>query len=481
MRLRPACVSISAFALQLLVRERPGWRELPAAVVERDEASGTILSANRAAYEKGIRAGISYTQALSLCGELRAAVVSPEERKAAREEIMGVLCGFTPEVEPCDLDEGAFWLNAQGMGNLYPTTEAWMTAILGALGRRGFAAVVVVGFSRFASYIIARGRRSSLELATPHAEQQAMRDAPLSALPLSPPVLTLLDRLGLRRVGAFLDLPPNAVRRRFGPEAKAIFDRSDEEHLPLQPSLPYVPPRVLRRFDDPISNSSILLAELRVLVEELVEVVRARQRLIASVTLLLREANGETMTETIAPAAPTRSAPVLDTLVRLRLAEARFGAGVEGAELTAAETELVQGGAELFETDRARAGEAGARAFALIRARLGNDAVRRAVLRDDHLPERSFAWVPLDRPPTSEGRGGAAGAHSFRVVRRVLRDPVPYGGRPSIVAGPFLISGRWWADEGGRAYYFAKRGGTELVWIYREEGSGEWMVQGIVD
>lgn len=505
MGLRLACVNLPGFALQVLVRRNPDWVELPAAVVDRDEATGTILQVNRKAREAGIRAGLSFSQALSLSGALRAGVVPPEEIEAARRTVTERLFAFTPEVEPCDLDAGAFWLNAAGMEGLYPVMSEWMRAIVDALCREGLRAVVVVGWSRFASLLVARAKRRSMELPTPEAEHRAMRAAPLGVLPLSPATLLLLERLGIERVGDFLDLPARAVRRRFGMEAKVIFDRAKADLLPLQPLYPYARPRVTRRFDDSIRSLTLLLAEIGVLLDDLIDLVRERQRLVASITILLEEGGGEISQETITPAEPTRAAARFRRLIELRLASRHFGAGVERVEITAAEVGFAGVEGDLFNDGRARAEAAGARAIALIRARLGNDSVRRAVLRDEHLPMRSFAWEALDRPPLPAGEkepiagnvsvagerqrvGPPVGVGRFRVIRRILRDPIAYAGEtpPEIIAGPFVVSGRWWHGESERRYFFARsRRGAHyagrVMWLYQEAESDRWMVEGVVD
>lgn len=519
---RSACVDIPFFSLQVLFREQPEWKGLPSAVVDRDKATGKILSVNEAARAKGVRPGLSYRQALSLVGDLRAARVGTELLDAARKEIIELLYAFTPEVEPCRPgrrngdDLGTFRLNAAGLEMLYPSLSVWTTAALRSLDARGFSAVVAVGFTGFGSYIVARSRRKSIVLTSQEQEEHVMREAPVRVLPLSPEALALFRRLGIDTVGAFLDLPEWGVAKRFGREAKEIFRWAYREWLPVQPFPIQKNARVVRRFDDPVTNLIILTASVDELLDELLLMVRAKQKLIGAVTLELFEGTKQCAREEIRPAVPTGEAPVLKTLSRLRLSELGYKGTVDRVEVSAEEIVPIERNGDLFASARRQAMEAGKRAFAVIRARFGNDAVRHAVLHDEHLPEKRYTWEAVVNPifptspvslqagplqaesaqgvstvPTHVGpevkpaqNGPLKAGRPFRVVRRLFEGTAPVGPLLKslrLVAGPFVYTGKWWLTEERREYYLARgpRGG--LLWIYREDRTGNWRFQGMAD
>jgi protein ImuB len=45
-------------------------------------------------------------------------------------------------------------------------------------------------------------------------------------------------------------------------------------------------------------------------------------------------------------------------------------------------------------------------------------------------------------------------------------------------AGPFVISGGWWAREVRRDYYFVKTRRGDLLWIYHDRVRRKWFLQG---
>jgi protein ImuB len=64
---------------------------------------------------------------------------------------------FSPQVEPASDFPGIFWLNVAGLTPLYPSLEVWARSLRGRISDLGFHANVVVGFSRFGTYAVARG------------------------------------------------------------------------------------------------------------------------------------------------------------------------------------------------------------------------------------------------------------------------------------------------------------------------------------
>ena len=63
---RLACVDIPAVPLQLLLKEHPDWRSLPAVVVAEEKPQAFILWVNEKARRLGIRPGHRYAAGLGL-------------------------------------------------------------------------------------------------------------------------------------------------------------------------------------------------------------------------------------------------------------------------------------------------------------------------------------------------------------------------------------------------------------------------------
>ena len=249
-----------------------------------------------------------------------------------------------------------------------------------------------------------------------------------------------------------------------------------------------------RRLDAPRSDTALLLPHIQELVSAEVERAEAQRSVVSALVLSLHTEDGEASTDLIRPAAPTRSTSVLMRLIGLRLSERRFASGVERIEVRCAHARPSRAQEELF-TSRGRDLAAGARAFALVRARFGESSVSCARLRNSHLPEDSFQWVPMDRPvlpappaaPARFPRGSEPDTGS-PAVRRILFSASPLHGPRRTPRDGFhdlLVSVRWWgetAEESAvqRAYWFQETSDT-VAWVYQDRLTAATWLQGVVD
>ena len=378
---RMACVDVPALPLQLLMRRHPEWAAQPAAVVDRDRPQGVVEWVNEPALRAGVLPGMSYAAGLSLAGGLRAAEVPPGDVEAGVAAIVGLLRRFTPGVEPSRARSGVFWLDASGLQPLFASLVDWARGVRVQLLAAGFRAWVVVGFTRFGTYALARagaemvprgadrrgrdgarrrGRGSGAEadrracdsavvvgpedrgrgsraeaarrpdrrvtvLEDAAAERRAARRVPLRRLDVDPALRDALDKLGVRTVGAFLRLPAAGVRRRFGREAHRLHrEAAGDLAVPFQPA-PAVEPLARRLdLDAPETGVEGLLFRVKQALDPLLGLMASRQEALAGLELRLRldapaAAPRVERVERIRPAAPTLDVRQVLNLVRLRV------------------------------------------------------------------------------------------------------------------------------------------------------------------
>jgi protein ImuB len=486
---RLACVEVPQLGLQLLLRRERDWRRAPAAVVADDRPLAPVLAANGRARRAGVAAGMRYATALALAPELRAAPVSAAELSEGSALVTRLLQGLSPQVEPRPEEPGTCWVGASGLDRLHGSLERWAESIVTSLHGADFAARIAVGFTRFGSYAAARARRGRgvVVLASPEEEQRIAFAAPLAVLGLAPQLEERFARLGVRSVEEFLRLPEGGLLRRFGPEAAAAhaFARGGLA-LPVQADPAPEPLDLSCRLPAPEDNRGRLLLHASALLDRLLADLHRRGELAVDLALELRVEGGATLIETLVPAEPTRSRSLLLELLDLRLASLTLGAGVERVALEARRVRAEDTQQELFRKQPRRDAAAGARAFARLRAELGNEAVVRARLADGHLPERQYAWEPAQAPAgdAAQPAGAPAAAAPCR-VRRILEGPQPAAARPEATAlsgGPYALSASWWSvDEADREYYFVRGAGGRVEWLYHDLCTRGWVLQGYVD
>src|SRR6058998_14761 len=230
---RLACVSLPAFPLQLLLRSHPDWAGYPAVVIDEDKPQGSVLWVNDTALRAGVFPGHRYAAALSLAAGLRAGEVSPAETAQAVAALTRQLMRFTPEVEPSSQEPGIFWLNGSGLKRLYDSPKIWARAFHTEIKAQNFQADVVVGFTRFGTYAVAKAVRGVTVFRDPSEERRAAQKIPLDRLDLDPNFRATLFKLGIKTVGALLSLPPVGLRERFGPKAYHLYRMAAELWAPL--------------------------------------------------------------------------------------------------------------------------------------------------------------------------------------------------------------------------------------------------------
>jgi protein ImuB len=399
-----------------------------------------------------------------------------------------------------------FWLDGEGLNRLFRSAAAWGRAIRDGLRDLGFSARVVVGFTRYGTYAVARSRTAeatdSLAFGSFAEEQQAAHAAPLDRLGLPAEQRDDLIKLGVGTLGDFLALPASGLRERFDEPAARVHDlASGTTWTPLQPapSIERLTARIELEFAD--DDLPRLLFALKQLLDPLLARLAERREAARELSLHLRLDPPGTRHEVIRPAQPARVAQPILELVRLRL-ESSLPGKVEAmeAELIGVPLDLEQ--TCLFVHTSRRDLDAANRALASLRAEFGLAAVVRARVCDGHLPEAAFLWEPLERLEEDHRVEGATGwkerSGTPLLIRRILERSADLPAGPQITdggrrprgadagpfvdqVGPYVISGGWWVHPIHREYYFAQARRGDVLWIYYDRQRQRWFLQGAVE
>jgi protein ImuB len=493
---RLACVNLPVFPLQLLLRRYPEWISSPVAVVAEDKPQAAILWVNRKAWRAGVRPGFRYAAGSALAPGLYAGTVPAAEIEKELSALADRLTRFTPEVEPSREEPGVFWLNGIGLNLLYASLEGWMRAIHADIENRGFRGSVVVGFTRFGTYAVAKTRQEKVIFEDPAPERATAREVSLDYLDLDPDLRDVLSKLGIRTVDAFLSLPAGGLYERFGPKAYRLYRMaSGDLWEPLQPRVSVEPIQQKLLLDDPETDVTRLLFLIKRLLHSMLVTLADRSEALAGLILRLLIYKVGWQEERVRPAAPTLDSVQLLDLVRLRLATMKFSAGVVEIELTAKGCRATTEQLRLFAERPARDLSAADRALARLRAEFGDQAVVRAKLTDGHLPEARFKWEPVQSVQLPRPKLEASRTLVRRIFSRSLPLPPPprtphddgwllrgpkYGAVDKL-SGPYIFSGGWWNREIHREYYFAETRRGDLLWVYYDRVRRRWFLQGRVE
>ena len=495
-----ACLDLPAFPLQLAWRAEPAWRAVPVVVIDEDRPQGVVQWACERARADRVLPGMRYAHALSLCAGLRARVVPPEAIAAALGELRTVLHKLSPRVEPAD-EPGTFWLDGDGLERIFGA--AWGATIERDVMALGYRGAVVVGRSRFATFAIARARRTGVHLLPTDAEERhAASEVPLARLDLAPKLRDALARLGVTTVGQMVRLPGGGVLERFGREAHRLYQLAAGERWdPIVPLAPPEAPDVRVLLDNEEDDVERLVFVMKGALDRLLDRLAASGRALTAlhVELTLKHGVGRLAlrADCIKPAAPTLDARALLGLVHLRLTGMPPVAPVSELRLWADDIAATREQLALFAQRPRRDLRAADEALARLRAELGDDAVVRAVLREGHLPEASFGWERLAHVVPAAPRSPAI----LPLVRRLRTRPNPlppqarqvrddgwllHGlehGAVVRILGPYVVSGGWWAHAAAleREYHFAELRRGDCLWVYYDRTRQRWYDQGAVE
>jgi len=489
---RMACLDIKAFPLQMLLRAHREWDDLPVVVVDHDTPQGVIQWANEQAYAFRILPGMRYAAGLAIARDLRGGVVHDSEIDAAMELVTRRLWRFSPRVEPSEKEPGVLWLDAAGLRHLYPCLKTWADQIRAELLDVELRSSVAVGFTRFGSYAAAKAETATVVFQSIEQERTHIHDVPMDRLSLQASFRDTLYKLGIRTLGAFVELPPSGIRKRFGAEVEALHQLAQGEGwAPLEPVPIFEPIENVIEIDYPESDLDRLLDSIAELLRPLLAELSERHEQLKTIHLSLTLDDGVKLQEELSPAAPTLDAQQILSLLRLRIETRTLSAGVVELRLHAIGLQQSHQQKELFQQAPRQNIEAAEKAFARIRAALGHDAVVVAQLHDGHLPEAQYTWEPPESLPLPQPNSVA----SRPLVRRLYTPPVelppcdrqePDGwliagvseGPVEEVIGPQMITGGWWAREVSRAYHYVRTRKGRWLWIFYDRNRRRWYLHG---
>jgi protein ImuB len=522
---------------------------------------GPIIHAvTKAAAERGARAGARLTDARALDPALVALPADPNGDATFVEQLAQWADRWSPLVE-VDGPDG-LRLDVSGVAHLFGGEQGLVEDVRVRFGRLGLATRIAIAPTAAAAWALAHFSPSPIRgeggakrrvrgvptRALPHPSPshprfrgdgflplpQGERDlaeqlAPLhvSALRLGPETVLTLERLGLKTIGALMDMPRLALARRFKGEEDIVgaLDRAlgrKAEPLAAAPSDP--PPRALLKFEEPMTHPEAAAQALERLIPDLVRQLQQRHLGARRLALSGFRVDGSVAVASVATAIPSREPKHLQRLLADKAAAFDPEFGFDAFALTADWTEDLSAAQESLVEEPSGKREL-ARLVDRLTVKLGPRAVRRPQAEESHLPERASGWVSavssLRAKRSNAGKNGftrsredreAATASSSRL--RVLRVKnldcrAPSGlammatrpqrllDRPEAIdviyatpegmprrfvwrravhdiaraEGPERIAPEWWRQPSSarlRDYYRVEDASGRRYWIYRE-------------
>jgi protein ImuB len=490
---------------------------------------GLIIHAvTKAAAERGARTGARLTDARALDPALVAIPADPAGDAALVHRLARWAGRWSPLVEVDGAD--ALRLDVTGVAHLFGGEEGLVEDVRARFAVLGFSIRVAIAPTAAAGWALARfgpsSRTASLSRPLPQGEQDLVEQlAPLhvSALRLDADTVRTLERLGLKTVGALIDMPRLALERRFrGEDVVDALDRAlgrKPEPLTAAPADP--PPRAALRLEEPATHPEAASQALQRLIPDLVRQLQERHLGARRLSLHGFRVDGSVAAATVATAIASREPKHLARLLTDKAAALDPEFGFDAFALIADWAEEL-GAAQESLVEEPSGSQELARLVDRLTVKLGPAAVRRPQTEESHLPERASGWVNAIHPLPLAGGGRGEGLSSSNTPspspsrlregssrpQRLLDRPeaidvvyatpegVPrrFRWRRSVhdiarVEGPERIAPEWWRQPSStrlRDYYRVEDVTGRRYWIYREGvigdgrgGAPNWFIHGL--
>ena len=443
-----------------------------------------------AAAERGARPGAWLTDARALDPSLIAVPADPEGDAALVDRVAKWAGRWSPLVE---VDGDGLRLDVTGVAHLFGGEAGLVWDISKRFASLGLTARVAIAPTAAAAWALSHFGGD--ELAPLH----------VSALRLDSDTVRTLERLGLKTIGALLDMPRLALARRFR-GVEDVIDALDRitgkkaEPLTAAPADP--PPRALIKLEEPATHPEAAPQALERLVPILVRELEERKLGARRLSLTGYRVDGSIAVASVATSIPSREPKHLQRLLADKTAALNPEFGFDAFALVADWTEALGAAQESLVEEPGGEREL-ARLVDRLTVKLGPRAVRRPQPLESHLPERASGWRPaLDktkptgtaaaavRPPRMLGRPEAIdviyatpeGMPRRFMWRRAVHDIAR-------VEGPERIAPEWWRERSTarlRDYYRVEDQTGRRYWIYREGligdgrgGAPAWFMHGL--
>jgi len=387
-----------------------------------------IHAVTRTAAERGARTGARLTDARALDPALIAIPADPEGDEAFLQRLAKWAQRWSPLVEVDGAD--ALRLDVTGVAHLFGGEEGLGEDVRQRFAAMGLTARLAIAPTAAAAWALARfqplsppreregpaakrwegegaarfvhaplPRSAAAESPSPARGEGLLAQLTLlhvSALRLDPDTVRTLERLGLKTIGALMDMPRLALARRFR-GAEDVVDALDRltgrKPDPLTGVAESPPPRASLRLEEPATHPEAAGQALETLIPKLVAELEERKLGARRLSLHGFRVDGSVATASVSTAIPSREPKHLQRLLADKAAALDPGFGFDAFALTADWTESLGAVQQSLVEEPNGEGDL-ARLVDRLTVKLGPVAVRRPVAFESHVPERASGWTP---------------------------------------------------------------------------------------
>ncbi|MDB5202968.1 MAG: polymerase family protein [Ferruginibacter sp.] len=478
-------------------RRQPSLKDQAFVLATPEHGRMIISAANKLAEQQGIFTGMAVADARALAPALEVLDDQPGLSKKLLTAIAEWCIRFTP-VAAVDLPDGLI-LDATGCAHLWGGEKKYLAEIYLRLKEFGYQVRLSVADTIGAAWAVVRFGTGSTIIENA-AQKNALLFLPAQALRIDPLVSERLEKLGLNKIGDFIDLPRKSLRRRFGQELllriSQALGETEEWLLPVQPIVAY---QERLPCIEPIMTAKGIEIALERLLDALCKRLEKEGKGLRSLVFKGYRSDGKTVDISIGTNRPSSNRLHLFKLLAEKIDKLEPAPGIELFSLDALKVEdAIAAQENIWETEGGINDQQVAELLDRIGSKFGAEHIHRYQPAAHYWPERSFTLAPdLSATAATTWKQGRP-----RPVKMLLRPeaievtaPIPdyppmlfrYKGQIHKIKkadGPERIEQEWWLQDGEhRDYYSVEDEAGCRYWLFRAghyepSGNTQWFLHG---
>ena len=479
------------------VRRQPQLANIPFILSSPDHGRMVITATNYLAQTQGVVIGMTVADARAIIPSLQVLSDDAELTGKALKGLAEWFIRYTPAVS-ADMPAGLL-LDITGCAHLWGGEEKYLADIQKRLKDFGYDIKVAIADTIGCAWAIARFGKD-VYIIESGAQTTALLSLPPAALRLEAEIIERLEKLGLRQVKNFINIPRPSLRRRFGIQILQRLDQAlgyAEEWI--EPVLPIEPYQERLPCLEPIVTATGIEIALERLLNTLCKRLQQEEKGLRIASFTCYRVDGKIEKIDIGTNRPSCNTKHLFKLFEIKIDSIEPALGIELFILEASQVEDLSAFQEKFWKDNNGLDNIElSELLDRIGGKIGADKIHRYLPAEHYWPERSFklassvhealhtTWK-LDRPRPLQ--------ILFKPELIDVTAPIPdyppmnfrYKGKLHKIIkadGPERIEQEWWLQQGQhRDYYAVEDEEGHRYWLFRSghydmAKSYQWFIHG---
>ena len=478
------------------IRRQPQLKEIPFVLAAPDHGRMVVTAANVMAQTQGIEKGMAVADARAIILSLEVLDDKPELPGKLLKGIAEWCIRYTPIVA-VDPPDGLI-LDATGCTHLWGSEEQYITGIITRIKSFGYNARASIADTIGTAWAVTRyGQNAVIES---NKQYTALQLLPPAALRLEAGTTELLEKLGLRQVKDFMNMPHTALRRRFGRHLLLRLGQAlgyeEEGIIPVQPCEPYQ--ERLPCLEAIVTATGIEIA-LQRLLDALCHRLQQEQKGLRIAVFKGYRVDGKIEQISIGTNRPSCNRKHLFKLFEIKIETIEPALGIELFTLDALKVEDLSTVQETLWNNTGGLDDiALSELLDRIGGKLGANCIHRYVPDEHYWPERSFKQaVDLNEKLQTTWKADKPRPLQMLYNPELIEVTVPIPDYPPMLFrykgklhkiikadGPERIEQEWWLQQGQhRDYYNVEDEEGHRYWLFRSghyeaEASYQWFIHG---